>query len=206
MLHKLIGIYTVKTAIVQLIIVILSSFVVEYLSSDLPSYDIDSDSYHNDDTVTTPHHVSIQLRHSSLPNNWLWYDGSAIYDVLMLNKKSGVLPILMVTVYQATIHTTVVAVFNIFFMMLLLVRAVPTGNALLKLWVLPLAALAFDLCEDAMLLVIILGFPGARYPQLAALTAWCSLIKFVLWFMIAFVDLAAILKLTMFGAALKIKE
>lgn len=120
----------------------------------------------------------------ALPNFWLWYEAPRIRDALR-NQVDSYFEFVLLTVYQATICTVVVGVTCFFISMTFAVRAFFVHERLPRRYFSPLLALfAFlmDFVEDLLLIIIALGFPGTSFPALEVICSWCSLLKWISWF------------------------
>jgi hypothetical protein len=120
----------------------------------------------------------------ALPNFWFWYEGPRIRDALR-NQVDSYFEFVLLTVYQATICTSVVGTATFFISMTLAVRAFFVYETLARRYFTPLLAVfAFlmDFLEDLLLIVIALGFPSTSYPTLEIICSYCSLLKFLSWF------------------------
>ena len=178
-------------------IVAASTLVSEYLISALPNVTSDD----------ARHHISLIARNTAVPNFWIWYEGEAIYDVLEMNRQH-IYELLIVSIFNAAAHTCAVAGF-LFCLTLWLMRSL-VGRAARRWYVwcvlLVLSSFACDLLEDLGMIVLIIGFPSARYPTLASATAWLSTLKYIWWFLIAATDLCAAAGLTLHGRVRKEKD
>jgi hypothetical protein len=123
----------------------------------------------------------VALRDFSMPNYWVWYHGDDVVSVLRSLGRVDLYPLLVLTIYQACVASWLVGAAMIWVGMFLAIRTVSFQSWWNWVWVVGLAAMAADLVEDLLLIIILINFPVAVYPSLNAWTAWCSFVKFVLW-------------------------
>jgi hypothetical protein len=120
----------------------------------------------------------------ALPNFWVWYEGHFIREALR-NQVDSFVEFVMLTVYHATVCTSIVATACFFISMTLAIRAFHVFETFPRRYFTPLLAMfAFlmDFLEDLFLLIIATGFPGKTYPILEILCSYCSLFKWISWF------------------------
>lgn len=190
-IDSLIGLWTPFNCILLSIIALFTILVGEAVASRFINVDLKFIGSGADDppkahlvktffTQTNPTSSSLH----ALPNFWIWYEGHFIREALR-NQIDSFVEFVMLTVYHATICTSVVGTACFFISMTLAIRAFFVFETFPRRYFTPLlAAFAFlmDFLEDLFLLIIATGFPGKTYPILEIICSYCSLLKWVSWF------------------------
>lgn len=148
------------------------------------------------------HEVDLAVRSIALPNYWVWYSAQALEDMLNAHFRT-LIPFLVVTIYNAAICTWAVAAAQIVVLLTVLTRSCRRGSPWKWLWIVPVLSFIFDLLEDLFLLILLMGYPVYKYPQLALVVPWMSLMKFCGWLCTAVAVAGGLLSLFVYGPAPK---
>jgi hypothetical protein len=141
--------------------------------------------------------VNYFLRPYLVPNYWISYEGSAIFDAIQ-QKPENLMPLLYSSIFNAAFATPAVNCALLCAVIVSYRRAFHIDHIVHVVYLLPIGAFFADLIEDVLLCFITALFP-VRADKAMEVTAAMSSAKFFLWALSAIAILIAILWRFIFG-------
>lgn len=134
--------------------------------------------------------INLEPFSADLPIFWIWYSGAEIRGVVQAYKAT-LLQFIFLIIFHSSVGACAVGFCVLTITMTLAVRAFSFSQTLPRRWFSPLLCLVpwiADIAEDIWFLKVVVQYPKFTEPDTTDFetkTAWCSLIKFVGWGVIA---------------------
>lgn len=143
--------------------------------------------------VSRDEDILFTARSLGAPNFWIWYNKKAVIESIEAQHHT-MFAYICLACYNACLSSPTVFVSATMTTMFLLLKVFPRNSKWMSAWLILAVAFVCDVVEDALLIVIALGYPFFQYPTLLEILPWCSFLKFTGWGIIGLLDALLVMK------------